>query len=665
MKTFKLALTISLALCSANSQAEEFRIDRLFVLGDSLSDGGTYTGTATQGLLGAGVPAGAIPDRMKFTTNSPTAQIWANIVAGKLGIPLDVDVINGVSTTINGGNYAQGGSRVSNPMGIANNPAIGITTIPVTQQVDRLLADTPTFNRNDLIALWAGSNDGFIQFATVAAGAITPSTALAEMSIAATALLTQIDRLKAAGAQNIVVVTVPNLGATPQAQIIEDGSVSGTPAPGSIALLNALSASFNNTLASAAASKGAVIVDSNRLLNAVIANPARYGFTSATPLQPACGDNGSNDPNTFFNSSLTCIQGVNAAADSEQRIFADGVHPTAAAQRLFGEAGFAGLQAASLNGALAVAPLTPIRQHALGLENRLTALALVREDATGKATLRPVGDTEWYGGVEAGQFELDAQQVQAGLEADTQIVKFGGDRMITRNALLGFGISIDKAQTDIANNGGGFDNDIVLGTVFSTIALSKSLYLNAALALGKIDYDVTRQFTLGPSTERYTASTEGDFSSARVGLGSIHGLPQGWTLNPQAAYTVEKIDLQGYDESSGAASLSFGDTQYKAERISLGFLVTKAPSVHGGWRPLLRYSIESDQNDDDLKIRMGPNQNTLATILAPRPDGDFQLLSVGVVKEIDTGVLNIHLTSTLGQSGVKGLGLGAAYKAVF
>ncbi|MFN7505508.1 MAG: SGNH/GDSL hydrolase family protein, partial [Limnobacter sp.] len=257
MKKIKLALAISLAICSLQASADEFRINRLFVLGDSLSDGGTYTGTATQGLLGAGVPAGAIPDRMKFTTNSPTAQIWANVVANKLGIPLDVDVINGVSNTINGGNYAQGGSRVSNPAGVSNNPGIGITTIPVTQQVDRLLADTPRFNRNDLVALWAGSNDGFIQFATVAAGAITPATALAEMSIAATELLAQIDRLKAAGAQNIVVVTVPNLGATPQAQIIEDGSVSGTAAPGSIALLNALSASFNNTLTSAAASKGA------------------------------------------------------------------------------------------------------------------------------------------------------------------------------------------------------------------------------------------------------------------------------------------------------------------------------------------------------------------------------------------------------------------------
>ena len=94
-------------------------------------------------------------------------------------------------------------------------------------------------------------------------------------------------------------------------------------------------------------------------------------------------------------------------------------------------------------------------------------------------------------------------------------------------------------------------------------------------------------------------------------------------------------------------------------------MVTKAPSVRGGWRPLLRYSIESDQNDDDVKIRMGPNQNALATILAPRPDGDFQLLSVGVAKEIDAGMLNIQLASTLGQSGVKGLSFGVAYKATF
>ena len=72
MKKIKLAFAVSLALCSLQVSAEEFRIDRLFVLGDSLSDGGAYTATATQGLISS-VPAGAIPDRMKFTTVIPPA----------------------------------------------------------------------------------------------------------------------------------------------------------------------------------------------------------------------------------------------------------------------------------------------------------------------------------------------------------------------------------------------------------------------------------------------------------------------------------------------------------------------------------------------------------------------------------------------------------------
>ncbi|HEX4879262.1 MAG TPA: autotransporter domain-containing protein [Limnobacter sp.] len=665
MKVIKLALASALAMHTHHAGASEFRIDRLYVVGDSLSDGGTYTGTATQGLVGAGVPAGAIPDRMKFTTNSPTAQIWANVVAGKLGIPLDVDVLNGINANVNGGNYAQGGSRVSNPAGVGNNPGLGITTLPVTQQVDRLLADVGSLRNNDLLALWAGSNDGFVQFASVAANAITPQTAVANMSLAATELLAQIDRLKAAGARNIVVVTVPNLGSTPLAQIIEDGSVSGTPAPGSIALLNALSASFNNTLGAAAAAKGAVVVDANKLLGAVIANPARYGFTSPSAMQPACGNNGGTNPDTFFNTSLTCIQGINASADSEQRIFADGVHPTAAAQRLFGEAGFAGLQAASLNGVLAVAPLTPIRQHALGLENRLSALALIDDTSRGKASLRPVGNTQWYGGVDAGQFELAKQQIQSGLKTDTQVLKIGADRMVANNALLGFGLSIDRAKTKLGNDGGSFKNDLLLGTIFSTVALSKSFYLNAALAVGALDYNITRQFTLGPSTERYNGNTQGEYNSVRLGVGSVHGLPLGWTVNPQLAYTEESIGLQGYDESSGAASLSFGDTRYKAKRVSLGLLITHTPSSEGGWRPHLRYSIETDRNKDDLKIRMGPNAGTLATVLAPRPDDNFQLLSLGASKPMGKGVFNIHLSTTLGQSGIRGTVVGAAYKAAY
>lgn len=668
MKKTTLCLALSLA-CAQHAMAAEFRVDRLYILGDSLSDGGTYTNTATAGLTGAGVPSALIPNRLKFTTNSNNSPLWDNVLAAKLGIPLDVDVLNiptGTSTVlttnVNGGNYAQGGSRVANPAGISQNLAQGITTIPVTQQVDRLLADVGgTFQRTDLVALWAGANDGFTQFGTIAvAGAGYIPTALSEMSVAAGAELQQIDRLKAAGARNIVVITMPDLGVTPFAALVDASS------PGSKTLLTTLTNQFNNTLETAAAAKGAVVVDANKLLYAILANPAKYGFTSPTPTTPACGVNASaTGPNDYYNSSLTCIQGVNASADSQQRIFADGVHPTAAAQALFGEAGFAGLQATGINGILQVSPLTPIRQHALGLENRLSSFALVEEDPQGKVKLRPVGDVQVYASAEAGQFNSSAQQVQEGLQADTKVLNVGADRMVARNALVGVGVSLDSANTKFDNNGGGFKNDVAIGTLFTTVALSKSVYVNAALAYGRISYDVERKFMLGPSQERYTANTNADYQSARIGGGYIHSFGNGWTVNPQLAYTDEQIKLDGYNESSGAASLSFGSSTYKAQRVSTGFALTKAPANPSGWRPLLRFSIETDLNKDDVAIRMGPNPNTLATVYAPRPDGNFQLLSVGAAKPVGPGQVILQAASTLGQQGVKSLSLSASYKASF
>lgn len=665
MKKTLLSLTLATLGVAATQTAlaDEFRINRLFVLGDSLSDGGAYTATATAGLTQAGVPAAAIPNRMRFTTNGPTTQMWNQVLAGKLGIPIDVDVINGLPAAAqpNGGNYAQGGSRVSNPAGIGNNPAQGITTIPVTEQVNRLLVDSPTFNKNDLIALWAGANDGFVQFATVAARAQTPLQAIGAMSSAAQDMLAQIDRLKAAGAKNIVVVTVPDLGITPQARLIEGQ------APGSAALLTTLADSFNNTLSQQAAQKGAVVVNSSKILGAILADPAKYGFTATNAATvPACGTNpNATSADGVFNSSLTCIRGVNASADSETRIFADGVHPTAAAQAMFGQAAFAGLQAAGINGVMAAAPLTPIRQHALSLENRLSAFALVHETPGGQRELRPVGHTEFYGGAEIGHFNSNAQQVQVGLNSDTQVVKVGLDRMVAQNALVGAGVSIDQAQTRFDNNAGGFKTDLYAASLFTTVALSKMVYLNAAAVTGRMEYDLERKFNLGPAVERYTASPKADVTSLRVGGGTIHPVGDGWTLNPQLAYTDERVKLDGYNESNGAASLSFGAIQYKAERVSLAMAVTKDPENRDGWRPLARYSFEQDLNKDDLAIRMGPDQNTLATVNAPRPDRNFQLLTVGAVKPMGPGHLNVHLATTLAQNGVSATSVGLSFKSRF
>ena len=127
-----------------------------------------------------------------------------------------------------------------------------------------------------------------------------------------------VDRLQAAGARNIIVATVPDIGTTPFGLSQADGGTK----------LTEMSSLFNQSLLASLSGRSAVIVDTGKLLTAVQQNPAKYGFTAPNAATiPACG----------MVISLFCLQGVHTTADSEQRIFADSLHPTAAAHLLFGQ----------------------------------------------------------------------------------------------------------------------------------------------------------------------------------------------------------------------------------------------------------------------------------------------------------------------------------------
>lgn len=159
MTGFSKGTALGAMLCASVStvSAEELRFNNLFVIGDSLSDGGTYS----QAVQAAG--GGLLPViNYRFLTNAAdgSSLTYAGVLARELGLTLRPNVLSGVplaniaQVNISGSNYAEGGARVTNPAGIGNNPAGGITTLPLVTQVDRLLADMPSFGANDLIILW-------------------------------------------------------------------------------------------------------------------------------------------------------------------------------------------------------------------------------------------------------------------------------------------------------------------------------------------------------------------------------------------------------------------------------------------------------------------------------------------------------------------------------
>jgi phospholipase/lecithinase/hemolysin len=178
--------------------------------GDSLSDVGTYAVGGIKALGGG-----------KFTINGDNTSInadltgknWTEFVAAQLSLPapcaaqtgLQGDATKGfsvpVTMNVNCLNYAQGGSRVTNPIGPNNkavNPTLGLLTTPVVTQIANHLAKTGgKFSGTEVVTVMAGGNDILFLLGQLSTNATAAGTAAGSQAFAVS-LTTQL----AAGATN-------------------------------------------------------------------------------------------------------------------------------------------------------------------------------------------------------------------------------------------------------------------------------------------------------------------------------------------------------------------------------------------------------------------------------------------------------------------------------
>src|SRR5688572_27873475 len=227
----------------------------LFFFGDSLTDAGSY------------IPV-LPPGTGRFTTNPDP--VWAQVLGSRYGFSI-------TPANQGGTDYAQGGARVTLLPGVPNAPPTA-TAVPVATQVTQHIG--AGVDPGALYALWGGANDVFFQLGLAGAGAITSAQAQAAVILAATQYVQQVAALQAAGARNLIVFTLPDIGKTP------GGMAGGAAASAQISAITTL---YNNTvLAGLNALGGNVLrVDIAALFNELQTNPSAYGFTNTTI--PACG----------------------------------------------------------------------------------------------------------------------------------------------------------------------------------------------------------------------------------------------------------------------------------------------------------------------------------------------------------------------------------------
>ena len=360
---------------------------QLVAFGDSLSDDGAYTLAAVLYYATHGKPwfrSWPYTWGGQFSVNGTGAPInWTDQLAAALGLTLTPNLVgfgllnsesymltNGLTTTDpaqaqcafgrtpgepvpNCTNFAQGGSRVTNPNGIGHqpDPATGTwaLTYPVSRQLQNYLAQFGGFNAQQLVTLLAGNNDIFIAAKTVQdfrdshpGEPLQPviQQAQADIGAAADQLADQARQILDHGASYLVVYTLPDSAWTPRGQDWRRGAgCNPHDASQDCFLLSDLSQLFNQRLSADLFGLPVKMVDGYALFNRMVVSPAAFGLSNV--VTPWC------DPGptlTQPTSSLLCnVETPNSAyganADNlDTWLFADEVHPAPGGQRAISQA---------------------------------------------------------------------------------------------------------------------------------------------------------------------------------------------------------------------------------------------------------------------------------------------------------------------------------------
>jgi outer membrane lipase/esterase len=372
---YGLITLLLLAACGGGgngNQNPRVPFSNLVSFGDSLSDVGSYqVGAVAQ--LGGGL----------YTVNSATALNWTQVLAAQMGLSKPCAAQTGLAGDANDGlnvpvqnhpncrNYAQGGSRVLHPYGPGNvhlggaNATLGELTVPIVTQISNHLGVVNgSFSGTELVTVFAGANDLFMQFGalsalgagqnafmTYAVGIANWSTSDAnnvwtafggtnlaaatqaaapvmvqQMASVGTALANLVKtQIVANGAKYTLVLNMPNVSRTPFAATLNADPATNTVLAG---ILDSMTQAFNSALqtglnGTAGVKYGDVYSTNTDQFN----HPAQYGLSNVT--SPACKlDQASN----ILGSSLICTTTAPfsnvIAGDISTYLFADDVHPT-------------------------------------------------------------------------------------------------------------------------------------------------------------------------------------------------------------------------------------------------------------------------------------------------------------------------------------------------
>lgn len=520
--------------------------------GDSLTDAGTY----------ASIVQGIYPGTGKFTTNP--GPVWSENLAAELGTEARPSIDGGT-------NYAAGGARVTkNPGYPYSTPFIASAPAIRTQITSYLDANGGRADPDALFSIWAGAND---LFAVESPEADTQYLA-DPMPQVAGELAGQVGRLKAAGARNIIVFSLPDIGATP-------GSIGDGPA--AAALSTQHSQEYNHALFTQLAARGirVIPVDTFSLLRMVIADPARFGFSNSTST--ACDL-------SQVQSSLICSSANYPAGSDQSYVFADENHPGSATHRLISEY-VVGLLAApqQINALPTGGVATRAALHDL-LRTQLFAGELQRERN---------GRNLWLS-VQGQQRNYDTSKLDPNDDASGYHFAIGFDMPVARDWVVGGALSVSHDSMDFAAQRGDYSQRDASLSAYSKWR-AQSWFVDGAVSYGKQNYDINRRVPLGASALEADGDTNGSNLSLQL-EGGYEFNSGAITHGPYVGMVAQDLRIDSFEETGGeAANLGYASQERHSLVGNAGWQLAYAA---GHWSPYARLGAEREFEDRDHNLEL-------------------------------------------------------------
>lgn len=616
--SLKRSVVFSGLMMAAVTGASANQYSNLFIFGDSLSDAGVY--------------APLVGTSSRFTTNPGT--VWAENLGASYGRPVSTAYSasqTGFALNSTGNNFAIGGARVNATPGVLTGPLAPLAAVlpPVSTQITGFLARGAA-DSNALYAVWAGANDVFTQMGVVGAGGSIASAQAATIA-AANDMVAQISRLQAAGARNLVVINVPDIGATPF-------GVSG--GAGQSALATGLTTAYNGTLGFGLAGRNLMYFDGVALFKAILANPTAYGFTNTSI--PACG----------AASSLGCAPG--AAANGA--LFADGVHPSSAAHKVISDWVYSSLEASGRIGLLSAIPLARSGAQTRTMDNRMQEFQNFGYKGQGFFVT---------GDYSSGQSDAYGSSPSADGNGSTLVM--GYEAALSERLFGGLTFGYGRNPFDLGNSQGTVKYDEWAVSAFASHKTG-NFYVNGSANYAKLDFESSRNIALGS----FSTSERGDTRGHQLGFkGQVgYNLGSGALVHgPLAALTWERVNVAGFSEKSGSVTaMSFGDQKRESLRSRLGWQVA-AVDTWGGVpvRPYAQLSYDYEHKKNDGSYSAGFAGSAMAmSIQTTNRTGGYGTLLGGINADVSKAMrLGIGASTTFSQPGAKNSSLNVTLSARF